>query len=124
MFRIAKNNLAYILLKDTFSVLGGSRCKVFISVRSERCFSPLKTFRKTQKDIVEFYLILVVLHICIKECLWDRTSHHQFGNHIKCNFRLFTKQKYCEAIMDDLLLFTQTKKSHIAKLEDLLKALL
>ena len=26
--------------------------------------------------------------------------------------------------MDDLLLFTPTKKSHIAKLEDLLKALL
>ena len=26
--RIAKNNLAYPLLKDTFSVLGGSRCEV------------------------------------------------------------------------------------------------
>ena len=33
-------------------------------------------------------------------------------------------RKYCEAIMDDLLLFTLTRKSHIAKLEDLLKALL
>ena len=33
-------------------------------------------------------------------------------------------RKYCEAIMDDLLLFTPTKKSHIAQLEDLLKALL
>ena len=33
-------------------------------------------------------------------------------------------RKYCEAIMDDLLLFTQSKKSHIAKLEDWLKALL
>ena len=33
-------------------------------------------------------------------------------------------RKYCEAIMDDLLLFTLSKKSHIAKLEDLLKALL
>ena len=32
--------------------------------------------------------------------------------------------KYCEAIMDELLLFTPSKKSHIAKLEDLLKALL
>ena len=31
---------------------------------------------------------------------------------------------YCEAIMDDLLLFTPSKNSHIAKLEDLLKALL
>ena len=33
-------------------------------------------------------------------------------------------RKYCKAIMDSLLLFTPTKKSYIAKLEDLLKALL
>ena len=33
-------------------------------------------------------------------------------------------RKYCEAIKDDLLLFTPSKRSHIAKLEDLLKALL
>ena len=33
-------------------------------------------------------------------------------------------RKHCEAIMDDFLLFTPSKKVHIAKLEDLLKALL
>ena len=33
-------------------------------------------------------------------------------------------RKYCKAIMDDLLLFTPTKKAHISKLEDLLKVLL
>ena len=33
-------------------------------------------------------------------------------------------KKYSEAIMNDLLLFTPSKSSHIAKLEDLLKALL
>ena len=33
-------------------------------------------------------------------------------------------RKYCEAIMDDLLLFTPSKGSHIAKLEDILKRLL
>ena len=33
-------------------------------------------------------------------------------------------REYCKAIMDNLLLFTPTKKSHITKLEDLLKALL
>ena len=31
--------------------------------------------------------------------------------------------KYCEVIMDDLLLFTLSKKVHIDMLEDLLKAL-
>ena len=33
-------------------------------------------------------------------------------------------RKYCEAIMDDLLLFMPSKRSHMDKLEDLLKALL
>ena len=32
-------------------------------------------------------------------------------------------RKYCEVIMDDLLLFTPTKSSHFDKLEDVLKAL-
>ena len=32
-------------------------------------------------------------------------------------------RKYCEAIMDDLLLFTPTNSSHFKKLKDLLKAL-
>ena len=36
----------------------------------------------------------------------------------------FQSMKYCEAIMDDLLLYTPSKNSHITKLEDLLKALL
>ena len=31
-------------------------------------------------------------------------------------------RKYCEVIMDDLLLFTPMKSSHFEKLEDLLKA--
>ena len=44
---------------------------------------------------------------------------------VHCNFvDCLQSRKYCEAIMDDLLLSTPTKKSHIAKLEDLLKALL
>ena len=33
-------------------------------------------------------------------------------------------RKYCKAVMDYLLLFIPSKKSHISKLEDLLKALL
>ena len=32
-------------------------------------------------------------------------------------------RKYCEVIMDDLLLFTPSEKAHMDKLEDLLKAL-
>ena len=45
-------------------------------------------------------------------------------SYINAILNCFQSTKYHEAIMDDLLLFTPTKKSHMAKLEDLLKALL
>ena len=41
-----------------------------ISIRVERCFSFFET-QKIEKDIVQYYHILVTLHIYIKECLWD-----------------------------------------------------
>ena len=33
-------------------------------------------------------------------------------------------RNHCKAIMDDVLLFTPSKRAHIAKLEDLIKTLL
>ena len=47
--RIAKNNVAYPLLKDTFSVLGSSKCEVIFSSRFERCFPFIKIIRKFQE---------------------------------------------------------------------------
>ena len=44
-------------------------------------------------------------------------------SYIKVNLDCLQSRKYFEAIMDDMLLFTPTKTSHFAKLEDLLKAL-
>ena len=38
--------------------------------------------------------------------------------HINAILECLQSGKYCEAIMDDLLLFTPTKKVHISKLED------
>ena len=45
-------------------------------------------------------------------------------SYINAILECLQSRKYCIAIMDDLLLFAPSKKSHIAKLEDLLKALL
>ena len=44
-------------------------------------------------------------------------------SYINAILSCLSSRKYCEAIMDDLLLFTPIKESHFAKLEDLLKAL-
>ena len=45
-------------------------------------------------------------------------------SYINAILNCLQSKKYCEANMDDLLLFTPSKGSHMAKLEDLLKALL
>ena len=45
-------------------------------------------------------------------------------SYINAILNCLQRRKYCEARMDDELLFTPTKKLHMAKLEDLLKALL
>ena len=44
--RIAKNNLAYPLVRDTFSVLGNSRCEVLSVLDLKDAFSLFKTIRK------------------------------------------------------------------------------
>ena len=44
-------------------------------------------------------------------------------SYINAIFSCLQSRKYCEAIMDDLLLFTPMKSSHFDKLVDLLKAL-
>ena len=71
--RISKNNLVYPLLKDTFSVLGSSRCEVLSVLDLEDAFLSLR-LSEISKDIVESYHILVALHIYIKECLWVEIS--------------------------------------------------
>ena len=45
-------------------------------------------------------------------------------SYINKNLVCLQSRKYCEAIMDDLLLFTPSKKSHMDKLEDLVNVLL
>ena len=45
-------------------------------------------------------------------------------SYINAILNCLQSKKYCEAIMNDLILFTPSKESHINKLEDLLKALL
>ena len=51
-------------------------------------------------------------------------SLHLFGKLTKTILNCLESKKYCEAIMDDLLLFTPSKQFYMTKIEDLLKALL
>ena len=76
------------------------------------------------KSTAVYYHISEVHLTYIKECHGIKYLPLNLAIIYKCNFRMFRKQKHCKVIMDDLLLFTPIKKLHMAKLEDLLKALL
>ena len=122
--RIAKNNLAYPLLKDTFSVLGISKCEVLSVLDLKDAFNSLRLSENSKKycgilpyfGSASFLYQRMPMGLNISPSIWQ--------SYINAILDCLQSKKYCEAIMDDLLLFTPSKSSHMAKLEDLLNALL
>ena len=121
--RIAKNNLAYPLLRDTFSLLGSSKCEVMSVLDLKDAFHSLQLSEKSQKycGILPYFGSASYLYQRMPMGL--NVSPPIWQMYINTILNSLQSRKYCEAIMDDLLLFTLSKKVHIDKLEDLLKAL-
>ena len=67
--RIAKNNLAYPLVRDTFSVHGNSKCKVLSVLDLKDAFHSLGLSEDSKRYCGIYYHILGVPHIYIKECI-------------------------------------------------------
>ena len=63
-------------------------------------------------------------HLYQRMSMGLNTSPSIWQSYINLILNCLQSKKYCEAIMDDLLLFILSKNSHTATLEDLLKALL
>ena len=68
--RIAKSNLAYPLVRDTFSVLGSSKCEVLLVLDLKDAFHSLR-LSENSKNTVEYFHIFVAYLIYIRGCLWD-----------------------------------------------------
>ena len=122
--RIAKNNLAYPLLKDTFLVLGSFRCEVLTVLDLKDTFHSVRHLENSKRycgilpysGSASYLYQRMPMGLHISPSIWQ--------SYINALLECLQSRKYCEAIMDGLLLFTPSKKSHIAKLEDLLKAFL
>ena len=122
--RIAKNNMAYPLLKGTFSVLGNSKCEVLSVLDLKDAFHSLRLSEHSKKycGVLPYFGSASYLYqrmpmgLNIFPSIWQ--------SYINVILNCLQSKKYHEAIMDDHLLFTPSKNSHITKLEDLLKALL
>ena len=121
--RIVKNNLAYPLLRDTFSLLGSSKCEVMSVLDLKDAFHSLQLSEKSQKycGILPYFGSASYLYQRMPMGL--NVSPPIWQTYINAILNSLQSRKYCEAIMDDLLLFTPSKKVHMDKLEDLLKAL-
>ena len=122
--RTAKNNLAYPLVRDTFSVLGNYKYEVLSVLDLKDVFHSLRLSENSKRycGILPYFGSPSYLYqrmpmgLNISPSIWQ--------SYINVILDLLQSRKYCEAIMDDLLLFTPPKETHINKLEDLLKALL
>ena len=124
LIRIAKNNLAYPLVRDTFSMLGNSKCKVLLVLDLKDAFHSLRLSGNSKNycGILPHFISASYLYQRMPMGLNISPSFWQ--SYINAILDCLQNRKYCEAIMDGLLLFTPSKILHIDKLEDLLKALL
>ena len=120
--RIAKNNLAFPLVRDTFLVLSNSKCEVLLVLYLKDAFHSLRLSEEAKMycgilpyfGSASYIYQRMPMDLNISPLIWQ--------SYINAILDCLETRKYCKAIMDDLLLFT--KKAHMAKLEDLLKALL
>ena len=122
--RIGKTNFAYLLLKDTLSVLGSSLCDVLSVLDLKDAFLISKAFRKFKKILWNLTIFWYHLIFISKNAYGIEYISSIGQSYINVILDYLQSRKYCKAIMDDLLLFIPMQKSHMVKLEDLLKALL
>ena len=119
--RIAKNNLAYPSVRDTFSVLGNSKCEVLLVLDLKDAFHSLRLLEEAKKYCSILPYFRRASYIYQRMPMGLNISPSIWQSYINT---ILESKKHCEVIMDDLLLLTPMKKLHMAKLEDLLKALL
>ena len=122
--RIAKNNLAYPLVKDTFTMWGNSKCEVLLVLDLKDTFHSLRLPEKSKKyhGILSYFGSASYLYQRMPMTL--NVSLPIWQTFVNTILNCLESRKHCEAIIDDLLLFTPSKQLHMRKLEDLLKALL
>ena len=102
--RIAKNNLAYPLLKDTFTLLDSAKCEVLSVLDLKDMFHSLRLTESSKKycGILPYFGSASYLYqrmpmgLNISLAVWQ--------SYINAILSCLSSRKYCEAIMDDLLL--------------------
>ena len=122
--RIAKNNLAYLLVKDMFTMLDNSKCDILSVLDLKDAFHSLRLSENSKKYCGILPYLGSASYLYQRMPMGLNVFPPIWQTYIDTILNCLESRKHCEAIMDDLLLFTPSKQSHMRKLEDLLKALL
>ena len=112
---IAKNNMAYPLLKDTFSMLRSSKCEVMSVLDLKDAFHPLQLTENSKKFCGILPYFGSPLYLYQRMPMGLNFSPAIWQSLINAILNCLQNRKYCEAIMDDLLLFTPMKSAHFDK---------
>ena len=90
--RIAKNNLAYPLVKDIFTTLGSSKCKILSVLDPEYAFHSLRLSDNSKKycGILPYFRSASYLY---QRMSMGLNVSHQFGKPIKYHSQLFGEQE-------------------------------
>ena len=116
--------MAYLLVRDTFLVLGNSKCEVLLVLDLKDAFHSLQPSEETKKYCSILPYFGSASYIYQRMPMGINISPSIWQSYVNAILDCLETRKHCEAIMDDLLLFTPTKKAHMGKLEDLLKTFL
>ena len=108
--RIAKNNLAYPLLKDTFSVLGSSRCKVLSVLDLKDAFHSLRSWGNCKRYCRIFSYFGSTSYLYQRMPMGLNIPPLIWQSYINVISECLQSRTYCETIIDELLLFTPSKK--------------
>ena len=106
-----------------FTLLGSSKCEVLFVLDLKDAFHPFRLTENSKKycGILPFFGSMSYLYqrmpmgLNMPPAVWQ--------SYINAIVNCLSHEKYCEAIMDDLLLFTPNKQTHFEELIDLLWAL-
>ena len=104
-------------------MIGSSQCEVMSVFDLKDAFHSLRLTENSQMYCVilpyfgssSYLYQRMLMGLMISPAIWQ--------SYIDMILHCLQSRKYCEAILDDLLLFTPSKGSHFDKFEDLLKAL-
>ena len=104
-------------------MLGNSKCKVLSLLDLKDAFHSLRLSENAKKycSILPYFGIASYLYQ--RMAMGLNVSPPIWQTYIDTILNCLESKRYCEAIMDNLLLFSPSKQSHMRKLEDLLKAL-